>query len=204
MDLVPKPLSLLDNPLKGTNHHEQDESNQAHIFLAHDAPAESHPDARLERLAVAVLSGGSASRLFSEVREKRGLCYSVSAGYSADKLFGRTIAYVGTTPERAQQSLDVLRAELARIGTSAGAVTAEELARAKIGHKSSLVFSGESAGARAMALAIDQHRIGRPRSLDEIATESESVTLGELNSYLARRKTGATTLVTLGPGKLEM
>lgn len=198
---TPEPVPTT-NPLRGSVHHETEDSNQVHIYLAHEAPSEPHADAKLERVVNAVLSGGSASRLFSEVREKRGLCYSVSAGYSADRLFGRVSAYVGTTPERAQQSLDVLMAELHRITTPDGRVTPDELQRAKIGHKSSLVFSGESSGSRAVSLAIDHHRLGRARSLAELAAEAESVTLDQVNSYLARRTMGPTTLVTLGPSPL--
>ncbi len=197
----PEP-TLAPNPKRGGTHHQTDDSSQVHIYAAHEAPAEGSPDAVLERLTLAVLSGGSSSRLFSEVREKRGLCYSVSASYSGDKHFGRVIAYVGTTPERAQQSLDVLSEQLALINTPEGKVTQEELDRAVIGLKSSLVFSGESTGARAMSLALDQHRIGRPRSLDELSKEIDKVSLDQLNAYLTRRKPEKMTLVTLGPAEL--
>lgn len=197
-------LALEPSLTRGAYHHEPDESNQVQILLAHESIPEPHPDSVLERLAIAVLSGGSASRLFSEVREKRGLCYSVSATYAADRDFGRVVAYVGTTPERAQQSLDVLTAELRRINTPEGAVTDEELQRAKIGVRAGLVFSGESTQARAAALASDQHRLGRPRSLHEVASAVEAVTLDRLNAYLARRAIGPITHVTLGPAELKI
>lgn len=182
--------------------HEQDDTNQVQIVLAHDAPREPDPDAMLERLVQSVLSGGMSGRLFTEVREKRGLCYSVQAGYRGDREYGVVTAYVGTTPERAQQSLDVLWSELQRIATPAGAVTTEEFARAKVGMKSALVFSGESAGARASALASDQRKLGRPRSLDEMAAVIDAVTLDQLNAYLARRRFGNVTVATLGPSPL--
>jgi predicted Zn-dependent peptidase len=182
--------------------HETDQSNQVQIVLKHDAPPENHPDARLEKLVINVLSGGMSGRLFTEVREKRGLCYSVSAGYRAERDFGAVTAYVGTTPERAQESLDVLTQELQRIHTPAGAITQEELQRAVIGSKSRLIFSGESTGARAAALAADQHRIGRPRSLGELAEEIDRVTLDQVNNYLTRRSFGTPTIQTLGPSEL--
>lgn len=183
--------------------HEHDTSEQVHIVLAHDAPAESHRDAVLEKLAVSVLSGGMSGRLFSEVREKRGLCYSVHASYRGDKDFGVVSAYVGTTPARAQESLDVLRAQLELINTPAGAVTSAEFERAKVGFKSGLVFSGESTIARAGALAQDWRRLGRPRSLAEIAGEIDAVTLDQLNAYLARRALGSITIQSLGPRELR-
>jgi predicted Zn-dependent peptidase len=183
--------------------HEPDETNQVQIILVHDAPAESHPDCVLEKLAVSVLSGGMSGRLFTEVREKRALCYAVSASYRADRDFGSISAYVGTTPEKAQESLDVLHAELVRIGTPAGRVTPEEFDRAVIGMKSRLVFSGESTAARAGAIASDMHRLGRPRSLDELTREIDAVTLDRVNDYLLRRPLGRLTVQTLGPGELR-
>ncbi|HZW09842.1 MAG TPA: pitrilysin family protein, partial [Phycisphaerales bacterium] len=184
--------------------HEQDKTNQVQIVLVHDAPAEPAADSAVERLATSVLSGGMSSRLFTEVREKRGLCYSVHARYSADRDFGVVTADVGTQPERAQQSLDVLVAELERIRTPAGRVTPEEFHRAHVGMKSRLVFSGESTGSRAAALAGDMHRLGRPRTLDEIAAEIEAVTLDRLNAYVAARPLGRVTVQTVGPAPLVM
>jgi predicted Zn-dependent peptidase len=150
-----------------------------------------------------VLSGGTAGRLFTEVREKRGLCYSVSAGYASGRDFGAVTAYVGTTPERAQESLDVLWAELARIGTAEGAVTQEEFERAVIGMKSRLVFAGESTAARAAGLATDLHRLGRARGLAEMAAQIDAVTLGQVADYLRRRDMGRVTIQTLGPAGLR-
>lgn len=183
---------------RGYEHLESD-TEQTHIAVMHDAPAESATDAALERLTVAVLSGGMSGRLFTEVREKRGLCYAVSAGYATAKDYGRVVAYSGTTPERAQETLDVLVSELRRINTPEGAVTPEELERAKIGLKSKVVMSGESTSARAAALAADIARLDRPRSLSEIAEEIDGVTLDQLNAYLARRELGELTVCTLGP-----
>jgi predicted Zn-dependent peptidase len=191
----------------GTYRHEQDESNQVHIYLAHDAPAERDADSALERVLSGVLSGGPSARLFTEVREKRALCYSVSAAYAADKSFGRMVAYVGTTPDKAQQSLDVLCEQLRLVTASGGGamgITDDEVQRAVVGAKSSLVFSGESTSARAGALASDQHRLGRARSLQEIAASIDAVTLDALRAYVARRKPSMPTVVTLGPVGLVM
>lgn len=181
-------------------HHLTDDTNQVHIAIAYDAPAEGSPDAWLERAATAVLSGGMAGRLFTEVREKRGLCYSVFATYGGEEKYGRGIAYAGTTPERASETLRVLNEELERINTPAGRVTEQEFQRAIVGMKSKLVMSGESTSARAAALARDHRKIGRARSLDELAAEVDAITLDALNSYLARRSLGSTTTVTIGPG----
>ncbi|MFK7790475.1 MAG: M16 family metallopeptidase, partial [Phycisphaeraceae bacterium] len=126
------------------------ETEQVHIGLAYDAPADPDEESMLQRAAVSVLSGGMSSRLFTEVREKRGLCYSVSASYRAQKQHGLVTNYVGTTPERAQESLDVLHEQL--IAIQAGDVTQDEFDRARIGLKSRVIFSGESTDARAAAM----------------------------------------------------
>jgi predicted Zn-dependent peptidase len=183
--------------------HEPDESSQVQILVLEEAPADPHPSSMPERVATHALSGGMSGRLFTEVREKRGLCYAVSASYSADKRLGTRTAYVGTTPERAQESLDVLRAELARLTSPAGAVTPDEFRRAIVGMKSSVIFSGESTGARASALAADYHRRGRARSLAEIASEIDRVTLDQVNAHLATRAGAAQTIQTLGPTALN-
>jgi predicted Zn-dependent peptidase len=181
--------------------HLKDESNQVQIMIVHDAPHEGHADAKLEKLVSAVLSGGMSGRLFTEVREKRALCYAVSSSYRADKDRGVVTNYVGTTPERAQESLDVLHAELSRI--NAGDVTPEELARALTGLKSRLTFAGESTRARAGAIAADQLNLGRVRTLEEIIEKLSAVTLDELNAYLCRRDLGELTIQTLGPSALN-
>lgn len=182
--------------------HEPDESSQVQVLVLEDAPPDPEPASILERVATHALSGGMSGRLFTEVREKRGLCYAVSASYSADKRLGTRTAYVGTTPERAQESLDVLRQELARIASPAGAVTPDEFRRAIVGMKSGVIFSGESTGARASALAADFYRRGRARSLAEIAAEIDRVTLDMVNAHLTSRVRGGQTIQTLGPTAL--
>ncbi|QOJ00089.1 MAG: insulinase family protein [Phycisphaeraceae bacterium] len=183
--------------------HEEDATNQVQIIAVSDAPPEGHGDSVLEKIVCGVLSGGMSGRLFSEVREKRGLCYAVSAGYRGDRDLGEFSAYVGTTPERAQESLDVLAGELARLGTPGGRMTPEEFTRAVVGMKSRLVFSGESSGARAAAAAVDVHRLGRARTLREMAEEVDRVTLDRVNEYLERRRPGRWTVQTLGPSPLN-
>ncbi len=198
---TPEP-KMTGEPVRGY-HHEKDKSNQVQIIVLHDAPPEPHPDSMLEKIVINVLSGGMAGRLFSEVREKRGLCYSVNAGYRGDKTFGAVSAYVGTTPEKAQESLTVLLAELRRINTPEGRITPQEFQRALVGMKTGVVFSGESTGARAGSLASDQRRLGRPRSLDEITAQLDAITLDQVNAYLGRRSLGTMTIQTLGPKALK-
>jgi predicted Zn-dependent peptidase len=185
-------------------HHEEDDTDQTHIALAYDAPPETEDHAWLERVATSVLSGGMASRLFTEVREKRSLVYSVFASYGAEAQYGRTVSYAGTTPQRAQETLDVLLNELQRIRSAQGLPTAEEFHRAIVGLKSRLVFSGESSSARASAIAHDQRKLGRARSLAELADRYDTITLDALNAYLKDRPLGKLTVASIGQLALAM
>ena len=177
------------------------ESAQLHLGVAWDAPFASHPASTLERVAVAALSGSTSGRLFSEVRQKRALCYSVGARYRAGRDRGFIALYAGTTPERAQETLEVCLAEINRFREG---VTREEFARAITGLKSHLVMQGESTPSRAGALANDRYCLARCRSLDEIAAEVDAITFEALNAYLARREFGSFTIVTLGPSPLAV
>ena len=181
--------------------HVEAQTTQVHIGLAYDAVSEPDPDSILQRVAMAVLSGGMSGRLFTEVREKRGLCYSVFAGYGGQKRYGAVLSYAGTTVPRAQQTFDVLTSELHRI--SAG-IDVDEFQRAIVGIKSRLVMQGESTGARANAIASDQYMYGRPRTLEERARQVEAVTIDRLNEYVKANPPGPMTVVTIGPQKLEI
>ena len=155
----------------------------------------------MEKVVISVL-GGMSGRLFTEVREKRGLCYSVSAGYWGGKLFGAVEAYVGTALYWCEQSLDVLVAELERVNAAAGKITQNEFDRAIVGMKSRLV----SAGSRRRGVRRCWRRTctgwGVLGAWMEIVREIDAVTLDKVNAYLSSRKLGRLTIQTLGPAAL--
>ena len=92
------------------------EGNQTQIGIAYDSVPYRHPDYFQAWGAVGVLSGGMSSRLFTEVREKRGLCYSVYASYHTLRDRASVLCYAGTSAERAQETLDVTLGELDAAG----------------------------------------------------------------------------------------
>ncbi len=181
--------------------HEQQASNQVQIGLAFDAIPESDPDSIVLQLAMNILSGGMGARLFSEIREKQGLCYAVNAGYMSLKHVGAVLGYAGTVPQRAQQTLDSFLRELKRFSLGADG---DELARAKVGMKAGVIMNGESSAARAAAIAHDYYHYGRPRTLDELRARIESVELQRLNAFLADHQPGKLTVVTIGPAPLSV
>ena len=177
------------------------ETEQVHIGLGFDAPADPDENAILQRSAVSVLSGGMSSRLFTEVREKRGLCYSVYASYAGMRDRGAVLGYAGTTTPRAQETLDVFIAELHRLKQG---IDKSELQRALVGMKSRLVMQGESTGARAGAIAADLYVHGHPRTLEERVAQIDAVTLEDVNRFVAQHPIDDLTVVTIGPEALKL
>lgn len=196
-----KPPAFKIMPPPGMYHFEHQQSEQTHIGIAYDAVPETHEDYYTARMVIEILSGGSSGRLFTEVREKRGLCYSVGAAYSSLKGIGTIFGYAGTSNERAQATLDCFVHELHRITEG---VTEDELSRAKIGLKASIIMSGESTSSRAGAIAHDYFMRGRIRTLDEIKDSIDAVTLDRVNDYLKRHKPGPFTTVIVGPKELTL
>lgn len=173
---------------------------QTQIALAWPAPPIGDAHYYPLRVAEMVLSGGMSGRLFTEVREKRGLVYSVGARYQGLRGVAGMFAYAGTAPDRAQQTLEVTVAELRRLGEG---VTAEELTRAKVQLKSSLIMHGESTAARAAALASDWYLLGRPRTLEEVAEAVDRVSLDDVAAGLAAWPARDFTAYFIGPKELD-
>jgi predicted Zn-dependent peptidase len=193
--------AVVEMPPPGLIHHIHQTSEQTHIGIAYPSVPEMDADYYTVRIAVEILSGGMSGRLFTEIREKRALVYNVWAGYSGLHDRGSIMGYAGTSNDRAQATLDCFIAELHRLSEG---VTPAELARAKTGIKASTIMSGESTSARAGAIAHDFFIRGRIRTLDEISSAIDGVTLEKVNSYLAAHKPGPFTIVTVGPRELTM
>lgn len=153
-------------------------TEQYHVCLG--ATGISRSDERRFALRVlnTVFGGSSSSRLFREVREKRGLAYSVGSYLDSYRETGLLGLYVGTREENVAEALDVIGAELARL--EAEEVSADELARAKESVKGRLVLSQESMAVRMSRLAglvlFDLPMLG----LDELLEKIDSVTPAEL------------------------
>ena len=177
------------------------DSQQTHIALAWSLPP-YRDDASYEvNAALAILGGGSSSRLFTEVRERRGLCYSVSAGYHTHRDFASAICYSGTTAARAQETLDVMLAEIARLP---GSIEPAELDRVKARVKSGLVMQQESSAARAGGIARQWYHLGRVRSLEEELQRLDTLSVASIEQRLADHPVTDLTVVSLGSEPLEV
>ena len=182
-----------------SDHHKKS-SEQAHIGLLYSGPPRGHDLYYPAQLAIGILSGGGSSRLFTEVREKRGLAYSVTAFYRARRHGGLVTLYAGTTADRAQETLDVCQHEITRLGQD---ITQEELTRAQTVLKGRLFTTGDLPEGRASSILEDLFLENRARSVDEIASAIDAVTIDQIKNYLQTFPPSPSTLVVLGPQALN-
>lgn len=192
---------LIETPAAGGYQHLPHESNQTHIGIACPNVFRAHPDYFLALGAVEILSGGMSSRLFTEVREKRGLCYDVSAFLDSLKDRGSILCYAGSTTDRAQETLDVIIAELRRLSDG---VNEAELARVKTSLKSHLVMQQESSSVRSRSMAAHWYFLGRIQPIEELQQIIDALTCEQINRFLADYPLGDFTIVTLGAEQLEV
>ena len=177
------------------------QSNQSHVGIAYPTIPYKHPDFFQAWAAVGVLSSGSSSRLFTEVREKRGLCYTVYASLHTQRDRASVLCYAGTTAERAQETLDVTVDELQKLGKG---IEQSELDRLKARIKSSLIMQQESTSSRSGALGRDWYHLGRARSLEEVGKLVDALSAETINGFLEKNPPSDLLVVTLGPEPLEM
>ncbi len=176
--------------------HLRQETSQTHLAIACDTVPFDHPDYYGIRMAIAVLSSGASSRLFTELREKRGLCYAVWASYSFLRITGAVFGYVGTVPQKADEALELYLHQLRTVGDN---LTDEEVERARAGIKSSLIMGQESTSARAQMAAGDWFYLGRVRPLEEIQRHLDELSVQSIRECLARHPFEDFTIVSLGP-----
>ena len=176
------------------------DTQQTHLAIGLDAPAERDPGSWEHRVAIRVLGGAASSRLFTEVREKRGLCYSVGATAALGRDRGLVQVYAGSTHDRAPTTLECILRELERFEQG---ISDEEFRDAVVGAKAGLVMSGESSSARAAAISSQLWRVGRAMTLAELAAEFDRLTLRGVNAHIAQSMGAAwragRTQVTVAP-----
>ncbi len=180
------PASEIDHPhpQPDVNIELQPEANQEHIGMAFPFVPYGDPDYYAASVALEIFGGGMTSRLFREVREKRGLVYSVAAIFAPNGSYGAGYLYAGTTPEKSPETVRVMLEELRRLQDEG--VTEDELARAKTQLKSELVMRGESSAARMGALMRSWWFERRLIPIQEVKTAVDSVTTEQILSLLKR------------------
>ncbi|MEC0135993.1 pitrilysin family protein [Paenibacillus macerans] len=130
------------------------------------------------------LGGGMSSRLFQEIREKRGLAYSVYSYHSSHADSGLFTVYAGTAPRQTKEVLELTKEILHDV--SVNGITESELGKGKEQLKGSLILSLESTGSRMNRLGKNELMLGRHYTLDEMIARIEAVTMDDVNDVLGR------------------
>ena len=173
--------------------------DQAHIVLAFAGPGYKDPDIYVLQVLSNILGGGMSSRLFQEVREKRGLCYSVFSFGSAYEDVGQIGVYAASSPEHSGELMNVTSEVILSIAAN---VTDAEIARAKAQLKASLVMNLESATSRADQIARQFLAFGRVPAIATLVAKIEMVTAEQVRD-LARRLFKAKTPAFSAVGQLS-
>jgi len=174
------------------------EIEQTHLVLGTRGLHQDHDQIYALHLMNTILGGGTSSRLFQEIREQRGLAYSVYSYNSGFKGTGNFGVYAGVSPRAVGPVLDMILALMEEVGRQG--VTPEELGEAKEQLKGQIMLGLESTSSRMTRLGRGELSLGRVQSPDEIIAQIDRVTLAEVHD-LARRLLleEPRVLATVGP-----
>ena len=174
-------------------------TEQAHLVLGMPALSRSDPDRWALSVLNHVVGGGMSSRLFQEVREKRGLAYSVYSYRSALEDTGTFAVYAGTAPERAPEVLAIVDAELDRL-CAERCLAPDELERAKGHFKGQMVLGLESSAARMERIGRSEVTTGEIQSVDDMVAAIDAVTPEDVARVIDRvLAAGPRVLAAVGP-----
>jgi len=186
---------------KGGDWRDQRDLEQVHVILGFEGLGYRDPDFYAVSVLSTLFGGGMSSRLFQEVREKRGLVYSIysfPAAYVDSGLFG---IYAGTGQQEVAELIPIVCEEISKVSAH---VQEEEVARARAQLKSSILMSLESTTSRCEQLARQLMVFGRPMTVPEIVEKVEAVDADSVTRVAKQLVSTQPTVAALGPlGKLE-
>jgi predicted Zn-dependent peptidase len=180
----------------GGDYRENRDLMDAQIVLGFEGRAYHVRDFYASQVLSMILGGGMSSRLFQEVREKRGLCYSVYAfhwGFSDTGIFG---IHAATGQSDIAELVPVIVSELQKAGD---AILQEELNRARAQYRAGLMMSAESSASRASQIARQLLLFGRPIGMDELVERLSNLTIERLTDLSARLFSTKPTVTAVGP-----
>jgi predicted Zn-dependent peptidase len=173
------------------------DTEQAHIAWGVNALKATDDDRFVLSIMDVVLGGGMSSRLFQEIREKKGLAYAVGSYHQLFEDAGLFGVYAGTRPNNAEEVIRLVKQQVDSVRTEG--ITADELSLAKDALKGSLVLSLESTRMRMTRLAKSEITHGEILSLDELVERIDKVTLGDVKELAGRLFGGPEVLAVIGP-----
>jgi predicted Zn-dependent peptidase len=188
-------IKTVSSTYKGGEYREERDLEQVHLVLGF--PGVPYGDADFYNIAaLSVLMGeGMSSRLFQEIREKRGLAYSVFSSTQSFSDTGLFTIYTGTAPDDVQKLMPVLCDEIRK---AAGTITPDETKRAKAQIKSGLLMSLESPSNRCSQRARQLVVYGRPMTTAEMIERVEAVDTDSIRTAAQRVFAGVPTLAAIG------
>ena len=172
-------------------------TEQAHLVVGTNGLPRSDPDRFAFLVVNTALGGGMSSRLFQEIREKRGLAYTAYSYHAQYTEAGLFTAYAATTPSRAKEVVALLRREVEDIRD--GGLGAEEFERAKGHVRGSTVLSLEDPGGRMSRLGKSEIAHGEILTVSESLRRIQAVTLDDARRVAERVLSQPMTLAALGP-----
>lgn len=185
----------------GGDFRQQRELEQVHLLMGFKGYSVKHKDNYTAALLATILGGGMSSRLFQEVREKRGLVYSIYAFKSAHTDSGIFGIYAGTSPDQVSQLVPVVCDELVKATDS---LTDEEIERSRTQLKASLMMGLESTTARCEHLAQQILNFGKVIPVGEIIEKIDAVSKDDLHRIASSIFASPLTFSASGPvGQIE-
>ena len=181
---------------QGGDLREDKDLEQVHLVLGFPGVSYADDDYYTASTLSTILGGGMSSRLFQEIREKRGLVYTVysfASSYSDGGVFG---VYAGTGEDEVEELMPVLCDEIVK---AADSMTEDEVARARAQLKASILMGLESTSARCEHVASQLLIYGRPIGTPELVRKIDEVDLGAVQRLARRIFSGAPTFTALGP-----
>ncbi|MFH1825945.1 MAG: pitrilysin family protein [bacterium] len=171
-----KTTALMPNypSIKGGLHLKRKKTEQVHLCLGVQGPSQLDPDRYPYSVLDTILGGSMSSRLFQEVREKRGLAYSIYSTASPFRHFGLSYIYAGVNKKNLEKVVELIMAEICNIKKDG--VTPEELNRGKEFLKGTLVLGMESTTSRMSWLARSEFYYGRAMTIEEVFDKVDKVT----------------------------
>jgi predicted Zn-dependent peptidase len=172
-------------------------TEQAHICVGTSGLSRTDADRFAFGVVNNALGGGMSSRLFQEIREKRGLVYSVGSSLTHYAGTGSFSVYAGCSPKRVPEVLGLVRAELGAV--AAAGLTSEEVARAVGQLKGGLVLGLEDTGSRMSRLGKSELSFGEYLSVQQVLDRLDGVDEEQVRAVAADLLTRPTCLAVVGP-----
>jgi len=181
---------------QGGDFRKQKKLEQTHIILGFNGYSRTDKNFYKANILALILGGGMSSRLFQEIREKRGLCYSIYTFSSSKSDNGSFEIYAGVSPKKVNELIDAIVDELHKATKN---LTEEELKRSVNQLKASILMSRENTNTRAQKLGSDLLTYGRVKTVKEIVKELDSIKLKDLQNLMEEILTkDRPTLTVLG------